>query len=79
MNQYQPEIELYFELKGTPDSSRKSYLRRMNAFVLYMNDQNKSMEDLNEKDIQQYILYDVKKSHVKPTENTICPIRNSNI
>lgn len=57
MNQYQPEIELYFELKGTPESSRESYLRRMNAFVLYMNDQDKSMEDLSEKDIQQYILY----------------------
>lgn len=57
MNQYQPEIELYFELKGTPDSSKESYMRRMNALILYMNDQNKSMEELSEKDIQQYILY----------------------
>jgi len=34
MNHYEQEIDLYFELKGTPDSSRESYLRRIFAFLL---------------------------------------------
>ncbi|SEN88384.1 hypothetical protein SAMN05192533_1281, partial [Mesobacillus persicus] len=29
MNQYEQKVELFFELKGTPDSSRESYWRRM--------------------------------------------------
>ena len=29
MNKYKETIELYFELKGTPESSQESYYRRM--------------------------------------------------
>ena len=57
MNEYLETIELYFELKGTPISSQESYLRRMRAFLKYLMDQGKPIEDTNEKDIQQYILY----------------------
>lgn len=57
MNSYKQEIELYFELKGTPESSRESYKRRMNAFVEFMQDRQKHIEDVTEGDIQQYILY----------------------
>lgn len=57
MNQYEQEIDLYFELKGMPDSSKESYLRRMNAFIAFMQDRSVCMEALTEKDIQQYILY----------------------
>lgn len=57
MKQYDQKIELYFELKGTPYSSRESYWRRMRAFLSYMDGQNRSIEDMNENDIQQYILY----------------------
>lgn len=57
MNCYEQEINLYFELKGAPDSSRESYLRRINAFVKFIQDNNKHVEDVTEKDIQQYILY----------------------
>ncbi|HJV16013.1 MAG TPA: phage integrase N-terminal SAM-like domain-containing protein [Bacillales bacterium] len=57
MNNYDEKIELYFELKDTPDSSRESYRRRMKAFLSFLQDHNKSIEDLNEEDIQQYILY----------------------
>lgn len=57
MNQYRQEIELYFELKGTSESSRESYLRRVSAFINYMQNQHKCMEDITEGDIQQYILY----------------------
>lgn len=57
INQYKETIELYFELKGSPESTQESYYRRMKAFMAYMQKQRKSMEDLNESDIQQYILY----------------------
>lgn len=57
MNNYKQEIDLYFELKGTPESSRESYLRRMNAFVQFIQDRQKCMENVTEGDIQQYILY----------------------
>lgn len=57
MNSYEPEIELYFELKGTPDSTKESYLRRMKAFIGFMESNERQLEDIVEKDIQQYILY----------------------
>jgi len=57
MKNYQQEIDLYFELKGTPDSSRESYLRRMHAFINFMQGRHKCMQDVAENDIQQYILY----------------------
>lgn len=57
MNQYQQKIDLYFELKGTPESSKESYSRRIYAFINFIQDQHKCMEDITESDIQQYILY----------------------
>lgn len=57
MNCYEQEINLYFELKDTPDSSRESYFRRMNAFTQFVQKSNKYVEDVTEGDIQQYILY----------------------
>jgi len=57
MINYEQEIDLYFELKGTPDSSKESYLRRMLAFIKFMQERNKPIEDITESDIQQYILY----------------------
>ena len=65
MQQYKQEIKLYFELKGTPDSSQESYLRRIFAFVNYMQNQHKCMEDITDSDIQQYILY-LKKKVLSP-------------
>lgn len=57
MNQYEETVELYFELKGTPESTRESYSRRMKAFLTYMQDLGRPIEEMNEEDIQQYILY----------------------
>ena len=57
MNDYTQEIDMYFELKGTPNSSKESYLRRMNAFVKFIQTRNKCVEEITEVDIQQYILY----------------------
>lgn len=57
MNHYEQEIDMYFELKGTPKSSKESYFRRINAFIQYMQEQHKFIENITESDIQQYILY----------------------
>lgn len=56
MRDYDKEMDLYFELKGTPDSSRESYSRRMKAFYRFIQ-KSKLIEDITEADIQQYILY----------------------
>lgn len=57
MKNYEQEINLYFELKGTPQSSQESYFRRIKAFITFIQQQNKSMDDVTDGDIQQYILY----------------------
>ena len=77
MNQYLESIELYFELKGTPKSSQESYYRRMKDFLTYIQDQVKSIEDINESDIQQYILYLKREKDLSPgtINNYISAIR----
>jgi integrase/recombinase XerD len=57
MNNYKQQIDLYFELKGTPESSKESYLRRMKAFIDFIQDQQRCLEEITPNDIQQYILY----------------------
>jgi len=57
MNNYEHEINIYFELKGTSESSRESYFRRIQAFITFMQNQNKCLDEITETDIQQYILY----------------------
>lgn len=57
MNEYDHKIELFFELKGSPTSTRESYWRRMRAFLLFMKENNRPIQDMTEEDIQQYILY----------------------
>jgi len=57
MNSYDNEINLYFELKGSPKSTRESYFRRMNAFVNHMQERNVQMDSVTQRDIQLYILY----------------------
>ena len=57
MKDYERKINLCFELKGTPESSRESYFRRIQAFIAFIQKQNKSLDDITATDIQQYILY----------------------
>lgn len=57
MNCYQEEIDLYFELKGSPKSTSESYSIRINAFIKFMENKISSIEEISVKDIQQYILY----------------------
>ncbi|THE12782.1 integrase, partial [Bacillus timonensis] len=54
MKQYDQKINLYFELKGLPESSQESYSRRMRAFLKYMNESNKIIENVTLEDIQLY-------------------------
>ncbi|KAF0193387.1 MAG: Site-specific recombinase XerD, partial [Bacillota bacterium] len=51
------ELELYFELKGTPESSRESYARRVDAFVKFLQGKDKSADEAVTRDVQEYILY----------------------
>lgn len=58
MDHYKQEIELYFELKGAPESTAESYLRRILAFMDFIQDnRHKRIEDTEISDIQQYILH----------------------
>lgn len=58
MDNYKKDIELYFELKGAPESSKESYLRRIYAFMDFIQiERHKRMEDITISDIQQYILH----------------------
>lgn len=77
MDQYQQEIELYFELKGTPESSRESYTRRMNGLLKHLKVRNLRAEDIRETDIQQYILYLKNQKQLSPgtINNYISAIR----
>ncbi|KAF0193469.1 MAG: Site-specific recombinase XerD, partial [Bacillota bacterium] len=51
------EMELYFELRGTPESSRESYARRVDAFVKFLRAKDKNADEAVTRDVQEYILY----------------------
>ncbi len=51
------EMELYFELKGTPDSSRESYARRVRAFIEFLHSREKTADEAVTRDVQDFILY----------------------
>jgi integrase/recombinase XerD len=57
MNQYDQKVNLYFELKNTPESSRESYGRRIRSFISFMNEQNRPIDRTTLEDIQDYILH----------------------
>jgi len=54
---YQDEIQMYFELKGSPESSRESYQRRINSFIKFFEERQKCVQEITTADIQKYILY----------------------
>ena len=66
MDNYDKEIELYFELKGSPESSKESYLRRMKAFINFIEENQKTKDDFTIKHIQHYILYLKKEKGLSP-------------
>ena len=54
---YKEEIDLYFELKGTPNSTREAYTRRIGAFINHIQEQNKRIDSITISDVQQFLLY----------------------
>lgn len=57
MEQYIEDIEMYFELKDAPESTREGYLRRIRAFINFVSAKGKAVEDSDEQDVREYILY----------------------
>lgn len=57
MEQYIEDIEMYFELKDAPESTREAYLRRIRAFINFVSAKGKAIEDSDEQDVREYILY----------------------
>lgn len=57
MKKYEQKVNLYFELRDTPESTQESYWRRMNYFLTFMKENNKSIDDMTLVDIQQFILF----------------------
>lgn len=66
MEHYLNQIELYFELKDTPMSSRESYRRRMQAFLVFLGERERCLAELTTDDIQQYILHLKKEKGLAP-------------
>jgi len=54
---YKEMIEIYFELKGTPESSIESYYRRVEAFVDFFEERKINVENITTQHIQRYILF----------------------
>jgi len=77
MDSFQQEIDLYFELKGTPESSKESYRRRIYAFLKFLEDKHRPLEEIHVGDIQQYIIHlkKVKGLSAGTINNYIASIR----
>ena len=52
MKNYMDRVNLYFDLKGTTESSRESYYRRIEAFLSYLDYHNRPIDHFNDGDIQ---------------------------
>lgn len=57
MEKYEQQIELFFELKNSPDSTRESMRRRINDFLLYIDILEIAMDEMIFEVIQGYILH----------------------
>lgn len=66
MEKYQQRIELFFELKNSPDSTRESMTRRINHFLLYTEVVEIPMDELTFEDIQGYILHLKRERDLSP-------------
>jgi len=57
MINYEQRLNMFFELKGSPESTREAYLRKIKTFSKFVYEREKNMEEITLIDIQQYILY----------------------
>lgn len=46
MTTYEDDINMYFELKGSPESTRKSYYIRINAFLKFLKNRKRILTKL---------------------------------
>ena len=76
MHDYTKEMNMFFELRDTPASSRKSYLRRLKAFLEFIQAKEQA-SDVTLKDVQDYILYLKQEKGLSPgsINNYISAIR----
>lgn len=65
MTSYENQIRLYFDLRDTPDASRESYFRRIRAFIKFIENDQKDIKNITERDVQRYILYLKKEKGLK--------------
>ena len=66
MQGYREQISLYFELKNLPESTQESYLRRIEKFWEYIEQQHKTIEEITTADIHQFIIYLKHERNLSP-------------
>jgi len=78
---YLQELDLYFELKGSPEMTRESYERRANTYIKHLNERGVTPEQSTDRDIQQFILYLKNDMKLQPgsINNYISAIKFFNI
>jgi site-specific recombinase XerD len=54
---YSQELEMYFELKGSPKSTRDNYNCTVNVYIKYLDRLGITPEQSTDRDIQQFILH----------------------
>jgi site-specific recombinase XerD len=54
---YSQELELYFELKGSPETTKKSYERLVDVYIRHLSERGVTPEQSTDRDIQQFILH----------------------
>jgi integrase/recombinase XerD len=66
IERYFRKVDLYFELKDVPKSTRESTRRRIYAFLIYMEAIDHSIQEMTLEDIQGYILHLKRDKHLMP-------------
>lgn len=63
---YSQELELYFELKGSPKTTKKSYEGLVNVYLKHLNERGVTPEQSTDRDIQEFILQLKKDLKLQP-------------
>jgi site-specific recombinase XerD len=63
---YSKELELYFELKGSPVSTKRSYQYLVNVYISHLSERGIMPEQSSDRDIQMFILHLKNDLKLKP-------------
>ena len=63
---YSQELEMYFELKGSPKATRENYNCMVNVYVKHLNGRGITPAQSTDRDIQQFILHLKNDLNLKP-------------